>query len=291
MKGIILAGGTGSRLYPSTIATSKHLIPIYDKPMIFYPLATLMLAQIKEVLIISSNDYLEGYKKLLGDGSHLGISIQYSLQENPNGVAEAFIVGENFIGNDDVCLILGDNIFYGEHFSTKLISAQQSLRGAAIFAYYVKNPEQFGVVEFDESGLPKNIIEKPRDPKSNYAITGIYIYKNSVIKYAKNLKPSKRNELEITDINKIYLKKNKLDVQVFGRGFAWLDTGTPDSLLEASQFVRTIEKRQGLKIACLEEIALNNNWISKSDLKKYLKSKSNNSYYEYIKNVIDNFVL
>lgn len=288
MKGIILAGGTGTRLHPSTISMSKHLIPIYDKPMIYYPLATLMLAEINEILIISSADHLDSYVKLLGDGSNFGISIEYLVQDKPNGIAEAFIIGENFIGTDDVCLILGDNIFYGEHFSNKLIEAQHSLQGAAIFAYWVNNPEEFGVIEFTKRGKPKKIVEKPKKPNSNYAITGIYIYKNSVINISKNLKPSDRNELEITDINNIYLKRNKLDVKIFGRGFAWLDTGTPDSLLEASQFVRTVEKRQGLKIACLEEIAVNNKWLKVDVLKKRLKSlKSNNEYYNYLNNFIN----
>jgi glucose-1-phosphate thymidylyltransferase len=286
MKGIILAGGIGSRLYPVTKGTSKHLLPIYDKPMIFYPIATLMLANIKDILIISSVEHVTSYKKLLGDGSKYGININYSIQDKPKGIADSFLIGEEFIGKNDVCLILGDNIFYGEHFSDKLISAYERLRGAAIFAYYVNNPEDFGVIEFENNGKPKKIIEKPKNPNSNYAVTGIYLYKNSVVEHAKKLKPSKRNELEISDINDIYLREKKLDVNILGRGFAWLDTGTSDSLLEASQFVRTIEKRQGLKIACLEEIALNKGWITIEEIMSIPELKINNSYYNHVKKLI-----
>ena len=287
MKGIILAGGTGARLYPATISISKHLIPVYDKPMIYYPLSTLMLAEIKDILIISTPDHLDSYKKLLGNGSNYGISLEYLVQDKPNGIAEAFILAEEFIDDDDVCLILGDNIFYGEHFSSKLISAQKNLRGAAIFAYWVNNPKDFGVIDFDSEGVPKGISEKPKSPKSNYVVTGIYFYKNSVISYAKELKPSSRNELEITDLNNVYLKEKLLDVNLFGRGFAWLDTGTSDSLLEASQFVRTVEKRQGLKIACLEEIALSNNWLELDELKKRVNLSKDNEYFNYLKQLID----
>ncbi len=286
MKGIILAGGSGTRLNPATISISKHMIPVYDKPMIFYPLSTLMLAEINEILIISSPAHLDSFKNLLGDGSNYGISIEYLIQDKPNGIAEAFIIAENFIGQDDVCLILGDNIFYGEHFSSKLVNAQKKLKGASIFAYWVNNPYDFGVIEFNRKGKPKKIVEKPKKPISNYAITGIYLYKNSVINFAKKLKPSKRNELEITDLNNIYLRNKTIDVNILGRGFAWLDTGTPDSLLEASQFVRTVEKRQGLKIACLEEIALKNKWLKPSDLKKRIKGTKDNKYFNYLKELL-----
>ena len=287
MKGIILAGGNGTRLYPSTISTSKHLLPIYDKPMIYYPLSTLMLANIKDILIITSQEHLESYKKLLGSGEQFGISIQYVVQKEPKGIAEAFILGESFIKNESVCLILGENIFYGEHFSSKLIEASDELRGATIFAYWVNNPQAFGVIELNEESKPIKITEKPSNPRSNYAVTGIYFYDDRATEFAKQLMPSHRNELEITDLNNIYLKENTLDVKVFGRGFAWLDTGTSDSLLEASQFVRTVERRQGLKIACLEEISLNNGWLEIGELKKRSSSFKDNEYFNYLKRLIN----
>lgn len=283
MKGIILAGGSGTRLYPLTKVLSKQLLPIYDKPMIYYPLSVLMLAGIKEILIISSVEHIELYKHLFDDGSHLGLSISYAIQERPRGIAEAFLIGEDFIGSSNVCLILGDNVFYGQGFTPVLRKAASLEEGALIFGYYVKNPEEFGVVEFDNNGNVISLEEKPKQPKSNYAVPGLYFYDNKVIEIAKNLKPSQRGELEITDVNLVYLEMNKLKVQLLGRGFAWLDTGTPEGLLEASNFVETIQKRQGLYIACIEEIAYKMGYIDKSQLEKLIKQLQNTEYGRYLR--------
>ena len=285
MKGIVLAGGTGSRLYPSTIALSKQLIPVYDKPMIYYPISVLMLAKINEILIISTPHDIDQYKTLLKDGSQFGINISYAIQEKPNGLAEAFIIGEKFINNDDVCLILGDNIFYGHGFSEILINAKKNLDGAKIFAYQVKNPQDFGVIEFNNKKI-LNIEEKPLKPKSNYAVTGLYFYNNQVVNYAKLLNPSKRGELEISDLNNIYLNSGNMQVELLGRGFAWLDTGSHESLMEASQFIQTIEKRQGLKVACPEEVAYRKNWITKTDLENLAKPLLKNQYGMYLLKLI-----
>ena len=265
-KGIVLAGGSGSRLNPITIGVSKQLLPIYDKPMIYYPISVLMLAGIKDILIISTPADISGYKRLFGDGSHLGLSLEYAIQPSPDGLAQAFIIGEDFIGNHNVAMVLGDNIFYGDHFTEKLKIATSLDKGATIFGYHVKDPERFGVVEFDNNNNVLSIEEKPSLPKSNYAVTGLYFYDNDVIEISKSIVPSSRGELEITDINKAYQARGDLKVELLGRGFAWLDTGTHDSLLEAGQFVQTVEHRQGLKVACLEEIAFHNGWISQSDL-------------------------
>lgn len=280
MKGIILAGGSGTRLYPITKSISKQLLPIYDKPMIYYPLSVLMLSGINEILIISTPRDIDSYKSVLGDGSQWGINLSYKVQGEPKGLADAFIIGEEFIGSDNVCLILGDNIFYGQGFTPVLKEAVKLSEGAIVFGYQVKDPSRFGVVEFDSKMNVISIEEKPIKPKSNFAITGLYFYDNDVISIAKNVKPSARGEIEITDINKEYLARKKLKVNLLGRGFAWLDTGTFESLLEAGQFVETIQKRQGYMIACLEEIALNNGWIDKKDL---IISEAKNSYNQYIK--------
>lgn len=282
MKAIILAGGTGSRLFPLTEHITKHLLPIYDKPMIYYPLSVVMLAGIRDICLIVTSEDLSLYQKIIGDGSQLGIRIQYIIQSEPKGIAEAFILAEDFIGNDSVCLILGDNVFYGQGFTPLLQSASKDPKGAVLFAYAVKDPYRFGVVEFDESYRVLSVEEKPKYPKSDYAVTGLYFYDNQVVKYAKMLKPSARGELEITDINKLYLANNELHVQRLGRGFAWLDTGTFSSLLAAGQFVETIEERQGYKIACLEEIAYNQDWISKEELLVAAKKYEKNSYGDYL---------
>ncbi len=287
MKGIILAGGSGTRLYPVTKAISKQLIPIGDKPMIYYPLSVLMMARIREILIISTPEDLPSFKRLLGDGSSLGLKLSYIEQPKPDGIAKAFILAEEFINNDQVTLILGDNIFYGYDFSKLLVDNIKTIKkGATIFSYEVSDPERFGVVEFDKKGNALSLEEKPKKPKSNHAVVGLYIFDNKVTEYAKKLKPSSRGELEITDLNKKYLQLNQLSVATLGKGFAWLDTGTPKSLLEASHFVSIIEKRQGIKIGCIEEAAYKNQWISKKQIKKISKEMHNSAYGQYLENII-----
>ena len=289
MKGIVLAGGSGTRLHPNTVAVSKQLLPVYDKPMVYHPISVLMLAGIKDILIISTPHDLPNFKKLLGDGSQFGVKFSYKEQPSPDGLAQAFILGEEFIGDDCAALILGDNIFYGSGFSTTLKQTVEEIQtngGATVFGYQVKDPQRFGVVEFDENKKAISIEEKPKEPKSNYAVTGLYFYDNSVIKRAKNLKPSARGELEITDLNRIYLNEGNLNVKLLGRGFAWLDTGTHASLLRAAQYVQTIEENQGIKIACLEEVAYQMGFITKDQLLDRANQFKNNEYYNYVKALV-----
>lgn len=290
MKGIVLAGGSGTRLYPITLGTSKQLLPVYDKPMIYYPLSVLMLAGIRDILIITTPEDQAGFKRALGNGEQFGINLSYEIQPSPDGLAQAFIIGEEFIGNDSVCLVLGDNIFYGQGFTPKLKQAAENAKsgkGATVFGYQVKDPERFGVVEFDENKRAISIEEKPEHPKSHYAVTGLYFYDNSVVDIAKQVTPSHRGELEITCVNRAYLEQGKLNVELLGRGFAWLDTGTHESLLEAAQFVETIEKRQGYKIACLEEIAYNQGWLGKDRLLAQANELRKNGYGSYLSDLIN----
>ena len=288
MKGIILAGGSGTRLYPITKGVSKQLLPVYDKPMIYYPLSVLMLAGIQDVLIITTPEDQSGFIRMLGDGKEFGVNLSYAVQPSPDGLAQAFIIGEEFIGSDSVCLVLGDNIFWGQGFTPILKSAASRNSGASVFGYQVKDPERFGVVAFDENQKAISLEEKPRKPQSNFAVTGLYFYDNDVIGMAKNVKPSHRGELEITTLNQMYMERGDLNVELLGRGFAWLDTGTHESLLEAAMFVETIEKRQGYKIACLEEIAWNNGWLSNEQVMRTAKSLSKNSYGQYLADLIKN---
>ena len=287
MKGIVLAGGSGTRLYPLTLGVSKQLLPIFDKPMIYYPLSVLMLAGIRQILIITTPEDLDLYKRLLGNGSQFGINLEYAVQDKPDGLVQAFIIGEEFIGKDSVCLVLGDNIFYGQGFRPMLKKAAAQTNGATLFGYQVKDPQRFGVVEFDFQGRVISIEEKPNAPKSNFAVTGLYFYDNNVVKIAKTIMPSSRGELEITDVNQHYLKRQQLRLEKLGRGFAWLDTGTQQNLLQASQFVETVETRQGYKIACLEEIAFHEHWITTDQLTESVKISSNSPYGEYLKSLLE----
>jgi glucose-1-phosphate thymidylyltransferase len=287
MKGIVLAGGSGTRLHPVTRGISKQMLPVYDKPMIYYPLSVLMLAGIQEILVISTPEDLPGYQKLLGNGADFGIQLSYAEQPSPDGLAQAFLIGESFIGDGNVCLVLGDNIFYGYGFSAMLRDAAQRAEGATVFGYHVNDPARFGVLEFDASGKVISLEEKPAKPKSNYAVTGLYFYDNRVVDIAKSVKPSGRGELEITDVNRAYLESGELNVSVMGRGFAWLDTGTHDSLMEAGQFVQTIEHRQGLKVACLEEIGYRNGWLSEEALQRQATALAKTSYGQYLQQVLD----
>ena len=286
-KGIILAGGSGTRLYPITQGVSKQLLPIYDKPMIYYPLSVLMLAGIQDVLIITTPEDLDSFKRLLGNGAQFGIRLEYAIQPSPDGLAQAFIIGEAFIGDSNVCLVLGDNIFYGQGFTPMLKQAVAREKGATVFGYQVKDPERFGVVEFDDQKRAISLEEKPQHPKSHFAVTGLYFYDNDVIQIAKQVKPSERGELEITTVNQMYLERGDLNVELLGRGYAWLDTGTHSSLLEAAQFVETLEKRQGYKVACLEEIAFNQGWLSKEQILKIGHTMSKNSYGQYLISLVD----
>lgn len=291
MKGIILAGGSGTRLYPLTLVTSKQLLPVYDKPMIYYPLSTLMLAGIRDILIISTPTDTPKFSQLLGDGHQFGLNLSYAIQESPDGLAQAFIIAEDFIGDDSVAMVLGDNIFYGSGLGHLLRQAAKNEGRATIFGYYVENPQAFGVVEFDENNKPVSIVEKPKEPKSNYAVTGLYFYDNKVVEYAKSLKPSARGELEISDINQIYLDNEELDIKLLGRGYAWLDTGTVDNLLDASNFIRTIERLQGIQISAPEEIAYNNNWITKEELIESAKKYGKSSYGQHLLSVAEGKIL
>lgn len=286
-KGIVLAGGAGSRLHPITLGVSKQLLPVYDKPMIYYPLSVLMLSGIRQILIISTAEDLPAFKKLLGNGAQFGLELEYAVQPSPEGIAQAFLIGAKFIGTSNVCLVLGDNIFYGQHFSESLLKAASKENGATVFAYHVTDPQRFGVVEFDDTGSALSIEEKPKHPKSNYAVTGLYFYDNSVLEIAQTLRPSARNELEISDINSTYLQRQQLQVQLLGRGFAWLDTGTHDSLLDAGHFVYTIEKRQGLKVACLEEIAFRQGWLTVNELQKQAEKFHKTSYGQYLMQIAE----
>ncbi|WP_148863264.1 glucose-1-phosphate thymidylyltransferase RfbA [Marinobacter fonticola] len=289
MKGIILAGGSGTRLYPITMGVSKQLLPVYDKPMIYYPLSVLMLAGIRDILIITTPEDNEGFRRILGDGGNFGLRLSYATQAAPEGLAQAFLIGEEFIDGDRVCLVLGDNIFYGQGFSPKLREAARREEGATIFGYQVRDPERFGVVEFDRDRRAISVEEKPLKPRSSYAVTGLYFYDNRVVDIARSVRPSTRGELEITSINQVYLEEQKLTVEQLNRGFAWLDTGTHESLLEAAQFVETIEKRQGFKIACLEEIALNEGWLTMSDLKSLPAYRASNGYGDYVRTLVDEY--